>query len=497
MSAVPQPPVAQRSESEVEIKAAVRTPLLTMDNIENGLEVCPWPLMIIDKSSRIVAVNSEAERLLPGITAAKGQNLWLQFPSLGGHTVESACHLALRQDGHARVEYFDESTQRWLELSVRDLGGEISLAIRDITDRLSMLLASYQLAAIVEGSGDAIIGKRLDGTITSWNKGAERMFGYTAEEMIGRSIHKLAPSGREKEMDHFLSLIRTGERIASFETVRRTKSGQEIPVSLTISPVYGPDGSVVGASKIARDISPQKAAEEALRRSNASLRQANEDLEHFAYSASHDLKEPIRNIAISSELLARRYLENLEPEANVFLDRIRAGASRLSSLVDGLLQLTQAANFDLDETKTEVDTRAALSAALIDLSESIAENDVTVEVSELPRITILEIHLRQLFQNLIGNAIKYRGPAAPRIEVLASRQDPGWIFSVRDNGVGIASEYQERIFGAFKRLNANHVAGAGIGLALCKRIVERYGGQIWVESEPARGSTFFFSIPDR
>ena len=232
-----------------------------------------------------------------------------------------------------------------------------------------------------------------------------------------------------------------------------------------------------------------------MRARQESLIRANADLEQFAHSVSHDLREPIRSIAVYSELLTTRYSNCLDGQGLDFLGFVRAGARRMDALIGDLLAYTQAASSNDDEIPL---TPAAkpLESALANLAQATAESRARVEFQTLPTVRIREIHLQQLFQNLIGNAIKYRREDPLCVVVAASRMNGHWLFSVRDNGIGIRPEYKETIFGIFKRLHTNErYSGTGMGLAICQRIVERYRGRIWVESELGQGSTFYFTVP--
>ena len=234
------------------------------------------------------------------------------------------------------------------------------------------------------------------------------------------------------------------------------------------------------------DIHEQKEKEEELQR-------ANDDLQQFAYSASHDLQEPIRNVAVYSEIVSRRYHKLLDADGRQFLEFLTEGGRRLATLVDDLLAYTRAGVLEADTSR--IDSAAVLRHSLSNLSEAIRESAAIVTFDPLPQVYIGEAHLQQLFQNLIGNALKYRGDEAPRIHISAARQGSGWRFSVRDNGIGIDAQYREKIFGVFKRLHHDRkYSGTGIGLAICQRVIDRYGGRIWVESTPGRGSTFCFTL---
>jgi light-regulated signal transduction histidine kinase (bacteriophytochrome) len=249
------------------------------------------------------------------------------------------------------------------------------------------------------------------------------------------------------------------------------------------------DGEPRYITGAAVDITFQKGVEK-------TLRMANEDLEQFAFSASHDLQEPIRNISAYGELLGRLYGPILDAQGRDFLAIITRGAQRMEILLKDLRSYVQGGHGN--GAPEEVHADSVLAKALADLSATISETDAQVSHGELPSLRIHEAPLEQIFQNLIGNAIKYRkDDEAPLIYVSANRQHGQWILSVRDNGIGIAAQDHKRVFGIFKRLHGNEkYAGSGMGLAICKKIVERNGGRIWVESEgEGKGSTFYFTLP--
>jgi PAS domain S-box-containing protein len=236
------------------------------------------------------------------------------------------------------------------------------------------------------------------------------------------------------------------------------------------------------------DIHEQKEREE-------ELRQANEDLQQFAYSASHDLQEPIRNVAVYSEIVARRYHDVLDQDGRQFLGFLTEGGRRLATLIDDLLAYTRAGV--VDANTAPVDSSAVLQHALSSLAEAIRENGACVTSDPLPQVYMGASHLQQVFQNLIANALKYRKDDPPQIHISAADQGVAWRFSVADNGIGIDPTYKEKIFGVFKRLHRDQkYSGTGIGLAICQRVVARYGGRIWVESAPGEGSTFYFTVPE-
>jgi PAS domain S-box-containing protein len=520
---------------------------------------------------------------------------------------------------------------------IRDAKGGVlgvMLVFRNITDRQDAEAAQGRLASVIESSDDAIVTKDLNGIVTSWNRGAERIFGYSAEEMIGNPIAMLAPPDHADEMPRILERLRRGERIDHFQTVRRTKTGKAIHVSVTISPVRDANGQITGASKIARDITAEiegqaeiamqrerlrvtlssigdaviatdregsisylnpvaeqltgwaggtaigqpldaafrivhgdsrrfeenplaqvsregrtssfaydtlllsrdgreiaidysvapirdarnetagvvlafrdvtgrRAAEKRmaeqtaeLRVSNATLSRVNEDLSLFAFAASHDLQEPLRAITSYSELLLKAHGDQVGEEAATCLGFITEGTRRMRDLLSDLLAYTQVTgNGDAGQAFAPIDLNQVLAETLENCKTAIEEARAAVTSDHLPSIPGDPQHFMLLFQNLIGNALKYRSERQPRIHVSAERGNGRWLLSVADNGIGIAPEYHAQIFGAFKRLHGRSIAGTGVGLAICQRVVARYGGRIWVESQVNEGATFYFTLP--
>ncbi len=380
----------------------------------------------------------------------------------------------------------------------------------DITERKQLAEASLRLAAIVENSEDAIYAKDLNGVVTTWNKGAERIFGYAAAEVIGKPASILiAPDGTD-DFPEILNRIRGGQRIEHYETRGRRKDGQIIDISLSVSPIRDASDRIIGVSKIARDISERKRiesenarlfeqaqrAQSDLKRSNEELRRVNEALETFAYSASHDLQEPLRTIRISAQLLERRCGGELQGDAQECLSGILQASQRMQDLTRDLLNYATITGAP-EGPPPSVDSGSVLAAVLENLKGQVEQTGAEVISGRLPMVSAHENYLAQLFQNLISNSLKYRSARAPRVQISAEQDDAGWRFSVADNGIGIDRKYSENIFGLFKRLHTRtQYPGSGIGLAICQRIVEQYGGRIWLEaSAPDEGCTFCFTLP--
>jgi PAS domain S-box-containing protein len=351
------------------------------------------------------------------------------------------------------------------------------------------------LAAIVESSDDAVLAKDLDGTIRLWNRGAERTYGYTAQEAAGRHVSFLfLPQGEEEERQ-VLERIARGERVEHFRTRRRNKDGRLVEVSLTASPIRDARGEIVGVSTISRDITAQIQIEEELARRTDELQRSNAELERFAYVASHDLQEPLRTVTSYVQLLARRYQGKLDADADELIHYAVDGANRMRQLIQGLLAYARV--HTRGDVFEPVALEEVLAEALDGLGLALRESGTTVTHGPLPVVSADPAQIGQVFSNLIANAIKFRSAEPPAVDIRAERRSHEWILSIRDNGIGIDPQFFDRIFIVFQRLHGmGEYPGTGLGLALCKRIVERHGGHVWVESRPGGGSTFFFTLPD-
>jgi PAS domain S-box-containing protein len=490
----------------------------------------------------------------------------------------------------------------------------------DITDRKRWEQELLHISWVFENTDDAILTKSLDGTLLTWNKGAEKIYGYTAEQAIGQSVFMLVPEHRRQENIRILETVRTGEGLQSLITERRRADGELITVSLTVSPVRNAAGEIVGISTIARDITDQVRAEEAVRESEQNLRLAlraarmgtwnndvaegkvrwspelneifglppggfsgsekdffelihpedrdrvsgdireaiethkdyetefryrradgtvgwmsgrgrafygpdgalvrltgigmditqrkrlelellqrtaeltrsNQELEQFAYVSSHDLQEPLRTIGAYVQLLARRYRGKFDADADEFIGFVVDGVRRMQEQIQALLDYSRVGASG--RRAGAVEASQALHAALSNLKTAIDSSQARITYDPLPVVHANPTELGQVFQNLIANAIKFRSEETPRIHVSAERDGGTWRFAVQDNGIGIEPEYTKQIFEIFKRLDGGRREGTGIGLAICKKVVENYGGQIWVNSQPGSGSTFFFTL---
>lgn len=351
-----------------------------------------------------------------------------------------------------------------------------------------------RLAAIVENSDDCILSKSLDGIIQTWNRGAEKMYGYTSNEIIGKPVSTLIPSESTGEFENIMSRLKRGEMIDHFETLRRKKDGTTFPVSLTVSPLRDASGRVVGASTIARDITLQRAFQSTLEEKNRKLQQSNENLEQFAAVASHDLQEPLRTVTAFCQLLENGLAKQLSEKEKEYFGLVVDATKRMDSLIRDLLEYSKLGGC------LQVNPIAAseiIERAKANLAFEISAKRAEISVGNLPTITVNHSGFTRLFQELFANALKYCH-GSPRIVIQVMAVGGEWVFSVSDNGIGIPSEHHDDIFRIFRRLHSrNEFPGTGIGLASCRKIVEAHGGRIWVEKGQDVGSVFRFTLPIR
>jgi PAS domain S-box-containing protein len=353
-----------------------------------------------------------------------------------------------------------------------------------------------RLAAIVECSGDAIIASGLDGVIRSWNKGAERLFGYATEEMIGRPISGLLLPERHSEEPTLIAHLAKGEPVAPFDTVRRRKDGSDLDVSVTISPIRDSEGVLVGASMAARDISDWKRAEAEILRARVAAETANGELEAFNYSVAHDLRAPLRAIDGFSKVLLEDYGTALDASGRHYLQRVRDAAQHMGRLIDGLLALSRVTRTSIHSERVDLSELARAAAAR--LRESQPDRVVEFEIGDGFTENGDSALLGAAIENLLSNAWKFTQKRAnARIEFGAVREGAQRAYFVRDNGAGFDMAYASKLFGAFQRLHTKgEFDGTGVGLATVRRIVNRHGGRIWAEGKIDEGACFHFTVGD-
>jgi PAS domain S-box-containing protein len=363
--------------------------------------------------------------------------------------------------------------------------------------------AETMFRGLLESAPDAIIIVDRAGRIALVNRQVEHLFGYDRAELLGQLVEVLVPErlrhGHVRQREGYYSDLRTRPMGAGLALYGQRKDGSEFPAEISLSPMDAQGELLV--TTIIRDVSDRQRTEAQLKETAARLAQqaeelarSNAELQQFAYVASHDLQEPLRMVASYTQLLGRRYKGRLDADADDFIAYAVDGATRMQQLINDLLAYSRVGTHGQELVPT--DCNNVFERVVGDLGAAIAESGAVVTRDALPSVLGDPRQLGQLFQNLIANAIKFHGDEPARVHVTAEREGAMWRFAVRDEGIGIAPEYVDRIFVIFQRLHTQaEYPGTGIGLAICKRIAERHGGRIWVESQPGRGTTFYFTLP--
>ncbi|MGC2530287.1 MAG: PAS domain S-box protein [Candidatus Acidiferrum sp.] len=500
---------------DISVRRAAEKHLAQMEGRYRGLlEAAPDAMVVVNQSGAIVLLNVQAEKQF-GYSRDEliGQKVKNIIPEgfaerLIADGTRSAAEALAQQIGTGieLVARRRNGSKFPIEIMLSPLesaeGTLVTAAIRDISVRraaekhLAQMEGRYR--GLLEAAPDAMVVVNQSGAIVLLNVQAEKQFGYSRDELIGQKVKNIIPEGFAERLvadalrsveDALAQQIGTG-----IELTGRRKDGTEFPIEIMLSPLESAEGILVTAA--VRDITTRKKAEADLLSKVEELNRSNEELGQFAYIASHDLQEPLRMVASYTQLLSRRYKGKLDSDADEFIAFAVDGASRMQRLIQDLLAYSRVGTKGRE--LLDISSEDALQQALLNLRGAIGEKGALVTHDPLPSVLADEMQLVQLFQNLVGNAIKYQRSGIPKVHISAARNGgKKWIFSVKDNGLGIDSQYFERIFGMFQRLHKREeFAGTGIGLAICKKIVERHGGSISVESSPGHGSTFRFALAE-
>ncbi len=476
------------------------------------LEAAPDAMVVVDQRGEIVLLNVQAEKqfgyrrdelLRQPVTNIIPEGFAERLIADGTRSAADA----LAQQIGTGIELYGrrkDGTAFPLEIMLSPLESEegilITAAIRNISVRKAAEVHLAQMEeryrGLLEAAPDAMVVVNQAGEIVLLNVQAEKQFGYRRDELLGQKVTNIISEGFAERL--VADALRSAEdalaqRIGTgIELLATRKDGTCFPIELMLSPLESAQGILVTAA--IRDITRRKQAEADLVQKVAELKRSNEELEQFAYIASHDLQEPLRMVASYMQLLSRKYKGRLDSDADEFIAFAVDGASRMQRLIKDLLAYSRVATKGTELIATS--SEEALKQAIFNLRGSIQESGAVVTHGTMPMVWADEMQLIQLFQNLIGNAIKYQNTGTPAVDISVSKaRDQRWCFAIRDNGLGIEPQYFDRIFGMFQRLHKrDEFAGTGIGLAICKKIVERHGGSISVQSQPGEGSTFSFAL---
>jgi two-component system, LuxR family, sensor kinase FixL len=484
---------------------------LTDTQMQEILEQMSDAFYSVDAAWRVTYVNRRTE-MLWGRSRHEviGQMLWELFPNAVGSYAHEQLLRSSQERQPLEFEYLSPALERWVAIRIMPSQTGLHVYFQDISERKAAeaemrpkQVADAYLAAVVRSSGDAIIGLSTNGTIESWNPSAERIFGYGAQEAIGRSKQLLVPADRQDEHSEMIARVRAGQLIRT-ETVRQAKEGRLLNVILNMAPVMDAQQQMVGISATLIDITERKRAEEELRHLNeilegrvaertAELTQINRELDEFAYVAAHDLKAPLRAINYLASWIEQDAGALLPPASQEHLAKLQVRIQRMSHLLDDLMAYSRAGRSrhpveQVDLAELVLDTTSLLAPP--PGFQVTLRNTIPVFVAE-------RVPLQMALRNLIENAIKHHPqPEQGRAEI-AVRVEDAWLeFSVSDNGPGIDPVHHKRIFEIFQTLNPRHQAEAsGVGLTVVKKLVELRGGTIQVESKPGEGATFRFTWP--
>jgi PAS domain S-box-containing protein len=498
---------------DISVRKAAEEHLAQMEGRYRGLlEAAPDAMVVVNQRGEIVLLNVQAEK-----------QFGYRRDDLVGQPVKNIIPEGFAErliaDGlRSAAEALAQQIGTGIELSGRRKDGSafpieimlsplesaegilVTAAIRDIGVRKEaeqhLALMESRCRGLLEAAPDAMVMVNQDGEIVLLNLQAEKQFGYRRDELVGQKVKTIIPEGlAERLLEdglHPAKEAQESQKVTGIELTGRRKDGSVFPIEVILGPLEIADGLLVTAA--IRDITTRKKAEAHLLQKVEELNRSNEELGQFAYIASHDLQEPLRMVASYTQLLSKRYTGRLDADADEFIAYAVDGANRMQRLIQDLLAYSRIGTKgrDLQDTSSE----DALEQALMNLRGAIEAGGALVTHDPLPSVLADGTQLVQLFQNLIGNAVKYQSAGVPRVHVSAARKSgKKWIFSVRDNGLGIDPQYFDKIFGMFQRLHKREeFAGTGIGLSICKKIVERHGGSISVESQPGHGSTFRFAL---
>ncbi len=464
-------------------------------------------LALLDKSYDFIRVNEVyAKACNRDVSEFPGKNHFEMYPSDAKAIFDRVVETKVPFQTFSRPFVFPDHPEwgvtywDWTLVPVLDGRGEVEMlvfSLNDVTERHKAEQKVRQQAQIIDQIHDSVVSTDLDGHITSWNKGAERIFGYAAEEILGKHISLLYPEDQLQFLEKQVIAPLKAKGNHEAEALCKHKSGKLFYIHLSLSLLRDENGAPSGMIGYSIDINDRKIAEKMLKRYAAEMERSNRELDEFASIAAHDLKEPMRKVLTFGGLLWGKYSSALGPEARDYLDRIRKAAERMQVYINDLLKFSRIAA--QPRVLEPVDLAELAGETLCDLEARIAASGAQIHIGVLPKIVADRFLLRQLFQNLLSNALKFHREGATPVVHLDSRSIDGvsWEIAFRDNGIGFDSNLVGELFLPFKRLHGrSKFDGTGMGLALCKKIVDYHNGTITAQSSPGKGTVFIVTLPD-
>ncbi len=467
------------------------------------VESTPNAIVLVNKEGKIAYINSQTEKLF-GYARAEliGQTVEKLIPpryaekhpgfrNMFFHAPEVRSMGAGRELFALRKDNTEFPIEIGLNPVVTVDGTLVLASIIDITERKK---AEARFRLVVESAPNAMVLVNQEGTISLVNTQTEKLFGYDRKELIGQKLELLIPDRfKHHHPEHrntYFKKPQTRAMGAGRDLFARCKNGMEIQVEIGLNPIETDEGHLVLASII--DITERKIQEATLQK-QLELEIKNKELEQFAYIASHDLQEPLRTVSNYMQVFEEDYINQLDDTAHKYLQSVKNATQRMRTLIKSLLDFSR---LGVNKKLILCDCQKLVQEVIADMHTAIKDAGCTIEIGQLPKVNLYEVEMRQVFQNLISNAIKFRKKdTAPKICITCELIDKKWRFAISDNGIGIAKEHFSKLFNVFQRLHTEtEYAGNGIGLANCKKIVQLHDGEIWIESSPGEGTTFFFTI---
>jgi PAS domain S-box-containing protein len=471
------------------------------DRIAGILKSITEAFMVVDREWRVTYVNERAARQA-GLPAEQiiGRRFWDVFPWAANSEFDVQYHRAMDEHVPVQFQTYDTYSNSWLEAHADPTEEGLSAYILDVTERKKAELAiresEERLKLAMEAGRMGTWEWNLASGTMQWSSQLEELHGLAPGSFEGTfeaCQHKIHPDDRERVLQSIRRAVASGGQYLNEYRIVRA-DGRVLWLEARGRLLLDQDGQPARLAGVCMDVTDRKLAEDELVRQAAELARSNADLQQFAYVTSHDLQEPLRTISSFVQLLSQRYRGKLDSDADEYIGFVVSGVQRMSSLISDLLSYSRLVN-TTNGTSTPVDLQGVVAWASSNLRSIVEESGAEITHDPLPHVPGDHVQLVQLMQNLLSNAIKYRGPDAVRVHITAERNPRGWTIRVADNGIGIDPAYHERIFGLFKRLHSREVPGTGIGLAICRKIVEKHGGQIWVESAAGQGAIFCFTLP--